>query len=135
MRKALLVGLLAMLGACASTGVRPLRAYEIATGPYHSAVKDQVVGSLMYEGGCLLFVNEDRTRQLLPIWPTGTQFQESMVTFHQPAKADQRIIIGEEIRLDGEAVDWPQLEGATYAPFRHQCPGEPFFVSATAPAN
>ena len=135
MRKAILVGLLMMSGACASNGVRPLRAYEIATGPYHAAVNEQIVGSLMYEGGCLLFVNEDRTRQLLPIWPTGTLFQESMVTFHQPAKADQRIIIGEEIRLDGEPADWSQLDADRYAPFRHQCPGEAFFVGAVAPAN
>lgn len=135
MRKAMLAGLLIMLEACASNGVRPLRAYEIATAPYHAAVKEQVVGSLMYEGGCLLFANEDRSRQLLPIWPTGTQFQESMVTFHQPAKADQRIIIGEEVRLDGEAADWSQLDSTRYAPFRKQCPGEPYFVSATAPAN
>jgi hypothetical protein len=134
MRKAVLIGLLA-LQSCATTGVRPLRPYEIATGPYHAAVKEQVVGSLMYEGGCLLFANEDRSRLLLPIWPTGTQFQESMLTFHQPAKTDQRIIIGEEVRLDGEAGEWPQLDSERYAPFRRQCQAQPYFVSAVAPAN
>ena len=135
MRRVIAIGLLTMLAACASTGVRPLRAFEIATGPYHAAVKEQIVGSLMYEGGCLLFVNEDRTRQLLPIWPTGTLFEESMVTFHQPAKAEQRLVVGEEVRLDGEQADWSQLDSARYAPFRQQCGAAPIFVSGVAPAN
>jgi hypothetical protein len=135
MRKAILVGLMLSVEACASSGVRPLRPFEIATGVYHPAAKDQIVGSLMYEGGCLLFVNEDRTRQLVPIWPSGTQFQEQMVTFHQPAKAEQRLVIGEEIRLDGEAADWSQIDAARYAPFRQQCGADPFFVSGVAPAN
>jgi hypothetical protein len=135
MRKAILIGLLLNLEACASNGVRPLRPYEIATGAYHPAAEEQLVGSLMYEGGCLLFTNEDRTRQLLPIWPDGTLFEESMVTFHQPAKAEQRLVIGEEIRLDGQAVDWPELDSVRYAPFRRQCAAQPFFVSAVTPAN
>jgi hypothetical protein len=135
MRKAILIGLLLSLEACASTAVRPLRPFEIATGPYHPSVKEQVVGSLMYEGGCLLFTNEDRSRQLLPIWPTGTLFEESMVTFHQPAKAEQRLVVGEEIRLDGEAADWSEVDSARYAPFRQQCGAQPFFVSAVTPAN
>ena len=135
MRKAILIGLLLSLEACASTAVRPLRPFEIATGPYRPSVKEQLVGSLMYEGGCLLFTNEDRSRQLLPIWPTGTLFEESMVTFHQPAKAEQRLVVGEEIRLDGEAADWPEVDSARYAPFRQQCGAQPFFVSAVTPAN
>lgn len=134
MRKAVLMGVL-LLQACASTGVRPLHSDEIPLAPYHSAAKEQIVGSLMYEGGCLLFTNEDRTRQLLPVWPTGTQLQESMLTFHQPAKAEQRLIVGEEVRLDGEVGDWSQLDPALYAPFQHQCGGQPFFVSAVTPAN
>ena len=124
-----------LLSACASTGTRPLRAFEIATAPYQAKGEEQIVGSLMYEGGCLLFVNEDRTRQLLPVWPAGTEFQESMLTFHQPAKADQRVIIGEEVRLDGTAADWSRLDAAYYAPFRRQCAAAPFFVSAVTPAN
>lgn len=135
MRKAILVGLVLMIEACASGGVRPLRPFEIATAPYHPVAKEQIVGSLMYEGGCLLFANEDRTRQLLPVWPAGTVLEESMVTFHQPAKAEQRLVVGEEIRLDGEAADWPELDSAAYAPFRRQCGAQPFFVSAVTPAN
>jgi hypothetical protein len=135
MRKAMLVGLVLVLEACASSGVRPLRPFEIATGPYHMVAKEQLVGSLMYEGGCLLFTNEDRSRQLLPIWPTGTLFEESMVTFHQPAKAEQRLVVGEEIRLDGEAADWAEVDSGRYAPFRQQCGAQPFFVSAVTPAN
>jgi hypothetical protein len=135
MRNAVLIGVMLCLEACASSGVRSLRPFEIATGVYHPAVKDQLVGSLMYEGGCLLFANEDRTRQFLPIWPDGTLFEEQMVTFHQPAKAEQRLVVGEEIRLDGEAVDWSRVDAARYAPFRQQCAADPFFVSAVAPAN
>jgi hypothetical protein len=135
MRRAIPIGLLLMLEACASTGVRPLRPFEIATAPYQASAKEQLVGSLMYEGGCLMFTNEDRSRQLLPIWPNGTLFQESMVTFHQPGKADQRVIVGEEVRLDGTPGDWAELDASFYAPFRQQCGAEPFFVSDVTPAN
>ena len=51
------------------------------------------------------------------------------------AKADQRVIIGEEVRLDGTAADWSRLDAAYYAPFRRQCAAAPFFVSAVTPAN
>jgi hypothetical protein len=131
------VGLVVVLlaGACAAPAIRPLHPDEIAVAPYHSAVKEQLVGSLLYENGCLLFTNEDRSRQLLPVWPAGSEFQESMLTFHQPAKAEQRVIVGEEVRLDGEAGDWSQLDPRLYAPFRHQCAAQPFFVSDVTPAN
>jgi hypothetical protein len=64
-----------------------------------------------------------------------SRFEESLITFHRPAKADQRVIVGEEIRLDGEQSDWANLPDSDLAPFRHQCGGQPFFVSAVTPAN
>lgn len=131
------VGLIAMvvLQACVSTGVRPLRPNELAMGPYHEAGAQSFVGSLMYEGGCLLFEDEGRSTRLLPIWPNGSRFEESLITFHRPAKAEQRVTVGEEIRLEGQQSDWPTIAQAGLAPFQHQCGGEPFFVSAVTPAN
>ena len=124
-----------LLSGCASPEIRPLRPFEIATAPYHYTVSETIVGSLMYEGGCLLFLDEDRTRHLLPVWPTGTKFEESLVTFHPPAKAEERLVIGEEIRMDGQAVDWSQVESAEFAPFHQQCGAQPFYVSNVTPAN
>lgn len=137
MRKMSKTGLLCLLlpQACASTGVRPLHPYEIATAAYHRGGSETVVGSLMYEGSCLLFQSDDGSSVLLPVWPTGSVFEESLVTFHQPAKAAQRVIIGEEIALDGQRGDWAGLSARRYAPFEKQCAAIPFFVSGVAPAN
>jgi hypothetical protein len=103
--------------------------------PYREGGTQSHVGSLMYEGGCLLFDGEDGPTPLLPIWPAGSRFEESLITFHRPAKADQRVIIGEEVRLDGQAADWSDLPDSRLVPFQHQCGGQPFFVSAVTPAN
>jgi len=126
-----------LLEACVSAAtVRPLRDYEIAIGPYHERGTQSVVGSLMYEGRCLLFDGEKGSVRLLPIWPGGTRFEESLVTFHRPAKSDQRVVVGEEIRLDGVPTDWSQLDSRAFAPFQQQCGwAKPFFVSGLAPAN
>jgi hypothetical protein len=124
-----------LLQGCASSEIRPLRPNELAVAPYHEAGSKSLVGSLMYEGNCLLFEDEDRSVRLLPIWPTGSRFEESLVTFHRPGKADQRVPVGEEIRLDGESADWAELASAGLASFQHQCGGEPFFVTAITPAN
>ena len=134
MRKIGLISLL-LLQACASNAIRPLRPYELATAPYREAASQSYVGSLMYEGGCLLFEDEAGSTRLLPIWPTGSTFEESLITFHRPAKAEQRVIVGEEIRLDGEKSDWTNLSDHELARFQHQCGGEPFFVGAVTPAN
>ena len=134
MRKAVLTGVL-MLQACATPEVRPLHQDEIATGPYHYHGTEQMVGSLMYEGGCLLFTDHDHTRQVFPIWPDGTDFEETLLTFHHPGRADQRVIVGEEIRLDGDTGDWAQLDHERYDPFSHHCGSQPFFVTDVTPAN
>jgi hypothetical protein len=134
MRKSALAAMV-LLQACAPHSIRPLRPYEIATAPYHSADSETLVGSLMYEGGCLLFRSEDGRRQVLPIWPTGTIFQESLLTFHRPTKSDQKVTVAQEIQLQGQAADWSSLDVGLYERFRHQCGSQQFFVSAVTPAN
>ena len=115
MRKIGLIVVTLLEGCMVSSGIRPLRPREIASAPYHEGGRESFVGSLMYEGGCLLFDGENGSPRLLPIWPIGTKFEESLVTFHQPAKSDQRLVIGEEIRLDGE---FDRLGRARSAHFR-----------------
>jgi hypothetical protein len=126
---------LVLLEACASQEIRPLRPFEIATAPYRSDKPESVLGTLMYEGGCLLFRPDEGPGPLLPVWPTGTRFEEALVTFHEPGRAEQRIAIGEEVRLDGQSADWPSLDRERFAPFEHQCGAEPFFVADVTPAN
>ena len=136
MRKTTLVTFLLLTACVSSSQVRPLRPNEIAIGPYHERGAQSFVGSLMYEGRCLLFDGESGAPRLLPIWPTGSRFEESLVTFHHPAHSDQRVLVGEEIRLDGQAAHWSELDQRTFAPFQRQCGwAKPFFVSSFAPAN
>jgi hypothetical protein len=134
MRKFILL-LFLLLEACATGGVRPLRPYEIATAPYRFGEAKPVLGTLMYEGGCLLFRTEGDTGLLMPVWPTGTRFEESLVTFHEPGRAEQRVVLGEEVRLDTLPLDWATLDSAGFRSFHHQCGGEPIFVSEVTPAN
>jgi hypothetical protein len=127
-----------LLQACAwndSHSVRPLRPLELATAPYEGTVRAQLAGSLMYEGGCLLF-REDRTgAQLLPLWPTGSIFNGTSVIFHEPGKTDQPILIAQQFVMAGRAVPWEGLSPAFYGPFEHQCPARPFLVSQVRPAD
>ena len=134
MRKICLVGVL-LLQACASGQVRPLRPNELATAPYHESGTQTFVGTLMYEGNCLLFEDEDKTVRILPVWPHGSTFEESLVTFHQPGRLEQRVMVGQEIQLKGEKSDWTALADTHLAPFEHQCGSQPFFVSGMTPAN
>jgi hypothetical protein len=137
MRKTGLLALL-VLQACVANrgqGIRPLRPLELAVSPYTETVTAGLTGSLTYEDGCLLF-REDATRaRLLPVWPTGSVFNGTSVIFHQPGKADQSVLVGEEIMMEGEPQQWLAMARATYAPFEHQCSAQPFFVSRLRPAN
>lgn len=135
MRRALiLVPLLA--SACAEQhGIRPLRPLELATAPYRQISTETRVGSLMYEGGCLMFSDGHKASWLLPIWPDGSIFNGNLVIFHQPAKDDQRIAVGEEFMMKGQPSSWRQLSPARYAPFSQQCHVQPFIVTAVRPAD
>ena len=132
-RFGLLIALL--LAGCASESVRPLKPHEIATAPYRFGQAKPLLGALMYEGGCLLFRTDGDPAVLLPVWPTGTQFEESLVTFHEPGRVDQRVAVGEEVRLDTLPLDWAKLDLAGFQPFHHQCGAEPVFVAGVTPAN
>lgn len=134
MRKSILLVLL-LLEGCAFQGIRPLRANEIATAPYRFGETKPVLGTLMYEGGCLLFRTDGDSGFLLPVWPTGTRFEESLVTFHEPGRADQRIVLGEEVQLSALPLDWAKLDPAGFRPFHHQCGAEPVFIADVTPAN
>lgn len=124
------------LGACVTHGgVRPLRPLEIATAPYQQVATTALTGSLMYEGHCLLFRDEASGALLLPVWPDGSTFNGTAVLFHQPGKADQRVMVAEEFRMDGQALQWTSLLGEAYAPFQRECAMPPFFVSRVRPAD
>lgn len=127
--------LLVLLQGCATQGVRPLKPYEIATAPYRFGETKPVLGSLMYEGGCLLFRTEGDSGVLVPVWPAGTRFEESLVTFHEPGRAEQRLALGEEVVLHALPLEWAKLDADRFQPFKHQCGGEPIFVADVTPAN
>lgn len=124
-----------LLGGCAGHGVRPLRPHDLATAQYQETITAAVTGTLMYEGGCLLFRDEQSPTRLFPVWPVGSTFNGTSVVFHEPGKADQRVMIGEEFLMQGQPFAWSALSASYYAPFHNQCPAQPFFVSAVRPAN
>ena len=130
--------MLLLLSGCSwngGHGIRPLRPLELATGPYQDTVSAQLTGSLMYEGGCLLF-REDQTKELLlPVWPSGSIFNGTSVIFHQPGKTDQPILIAEQLMIGGVTMPWTQLSANYYAPFEAQCRAQPFLVSEVTPAD
>jgi hypothetical protein len=136
MRKAGLMGFLA-LGACMSQGgIRPLRPLEIPTAPYHDVATTALPGSLMYEGGCLLFRDDQSGALLLPVWPGRSIFNGSALLFHQPGKADQWVPVASEFLMYGQPLRWPTLGAPTYQPFHQECGGyQPFFVTSVRPAN
>lgn len=136
LRGASLLALLLAAGACShSNGIRPLHPLELATSLYSETVTSAATGSLMYEDGCLLFHNDETAASLLPVWPDGSVFNGTSVIFHEPAKADQRIVIGEEFVMEGQAVPWRIVSPHDYQAFRHQCVVPPFFVSRVRPAD
>ena len=136
MRLIVVAGLLALSDCMTNTGgPHPLRPHDLATGPYQSVATAAYTGSLMYEGGCLLFRDEADKVQVLPVWPYGSVFNGSFVTFHRPGKTDQRLVVGEEVQLEGQPVAWPVLAGPAYEPFQKQCGSPAFVVSRVQPAN
>lgn len=135
MRKAVLL-IAVLLGGCAAhSSIRPLRPLEIAMAPYQQIDTASFTGSLMYEGNCLLFRDEISGALMLPIWPVGSSFNGTAVLFHEPAKADQRIMIAEQFVMQGHAEQWSALASEPYASFQRQCGMQPFLVTEVRPAN
>lgn len=134
MRASYLVALM-LLAGCTPRGAHPLTPKDLATAPYQSFATTTFTGSLMYEGGCLLFRDVNDSVQLLPVWPAGSSFNGTALTFHRPGKAEQVLTIGEEFEMSGQPLAWTAPSSAIYEPYHRQCPAEPFSVSAIRPAN
>jgi hypothetical protein len=130
--------ILLLLTSCATGDehhVRPLRPLELATAPYQEFITNQLAGSLAYEGSCLLF-REDRTNSwLMPIWPMGSVFNGTSVIFHEPGKADQQLLVAQQLAIEGRALSWRDLDANYYGPFAHQCAAQPFLVTKVRPAD
>ncbi len=125
-----------LVGACVSErSVHPLRPLEIVTSPYHGISTEGLTGSLMYEGDCLLFREEGNHLQLMPVWPDGSTFNGTSVKFHEPGKAEQRIIVGEEFRMEGLPLHWVDVPNPRAGIFAQQCARDPFAVLGVHPAN
>lgn len=129
---------LLLLAGCVSHGsaIRPLRPLEIATAPYRQVETAALAGSLIYEGGCLLFRDAQSGAILMPVWPAGSTFNGTAVTFHEPAKTDQRVMVAEQFLMSGQPLQWAALDASTYQPLQRQCGGyQPFFVASVRPAD
>lgn len=137
MGKAGLLALL-LLAGCVNNhpAVRPLRPLEIATAPYQPLATKTVSGSLMYEGGCLLFRDEETGSLLMPVLPAGSSFNGNALLFHLPGKADQWLAVAQELLITGQPMEWQALGDPAYEPIHRQCGAyAPFFVSNVRPAN
>jgi hypothetical protein len=135
MRKLALVGLVAMSASVAASGPHPLRPHDLATGPYQAVATTAYTGTLMYEGGCLLFRDDENSVQFLPVWPYGSVFNGTFVTFHRPGRMEQRIVVGEEFQIEGQPVAWQTLSAPAYQPYQRQCGSPAFSVSRVRPGN
>ena len=138
MRKAA-VAAIGMLWGCSFNNhpaVRPLRPLEIPTAPYGPLATTALTGTLMYEGGCLLFRDEESGSILLPVWPAGSSFNGTALLYHLPGKADQWVAVSQEVMLSGQPLSWQALRGALYQPVQQQCGAyAPYFVTAVRPAD
>ena len=134
MRLAFLV-FASLLPGCVSNGAQPLRPLEIATAPYTGISTTALTGTLMYEGGCLLFRDDSKRRHFYPIWPDGSLFDGTSVLFHEPGRADQRIVLAEEFLIEGQPLQWSTLRGPRFPVHQRQCAAQPFAVAGIRPAN
>jgi hypothetical protein len=132
-RPAIIAALL--LSGCVSHGVHPLRPLEIPTARYNGVITTGLTGTLMYEGGCLLFRDDAKRVQLVPVWPDGSLFNGTSVIFHEPGRADQRIVVGEEFLMEGQPLQWSRVPGPRIVLHQRRCAGEPFTVLGVRPAN
>lgn len=136
MRKTGLFAFLLLTGCITHPPVHPLRPLEIATAPYQWVATRALNGSLMYEGGCLLFHDEGSGAVVMPVWPWGSSFNGTAVMFHRPSKADEWVMVNEQLLLSGQPLQWSTLATPYYQPFQGQCGAyPPFFVTAVRPAD
>ena len=133
MKHAILIAALLLTG-CGSPGVHPLRPLEIPTAPNGGVSTTALTGSLMFEGGCLLFRDDDKRFQLEPVWPVGSTFNGTSVIFHEPGRADQRIVVAEEFLMLGQPLQWSRITSPRVL-LQRRCGGEPFAVLGVRPAN
>ena len=135
--RALAIMLPFFVGACVTHHdyVRPLHPQELAISPYDGTLAASAEGSLAFENGCLFFREDGTNARLFPIWPEGSIFNGTSIIYHEPGKAQQPVLIAQQFAIQGRTVAWSQLDQATYAPFEHQCGGQPFLVSRLIPAN
>ena len=124
-----------LLTGCMPHGLHPLRPLEIPTAAFNGISTTALTGSLLYEGGCLLFRDDDRRFQLVPVWPAGSSFNGTSVTFHEPGRADQRIVVAEEFLMLGQPLQWSRIATPRMLLHRRRCGGEPFAVLGVRPAN
>ena len=135
MNRFFVAAILTLTGCVGEHRLHPLRPLEIATVPYYGIATAGFTGSLMYEGDCLLFRDEANHLQLMPVWPDRSTFNGTSVTFHEPGKSEQRIIIGEEFRMEGRPLQWTNVKNPRAGIFAQQCAREPFAVLSVHPAN
>jgi len=92
--------------------------------------------TLMYGNDCLMFPYDATKAYLMPIWPEGSTFNGTAILLHQPGKADQHVLVAEELVMAGQPLQWARLTHPYYEPFRQQCGGiQPFFVASARSAN
>jgi len=135
MRRTAVLLAIFLAGCVENHGIRPLRPLEIPLAPYGGVVTAALTGSLMYEGGCLLFRDEGNRIQLMPVWPYGSTFNGTSVTFHEPGKAEQTVIVGEELRIAGQPIDWRRFPDTRIAMLETHCGRQTFAVLHVRPAN
>jgi len=133
--KSALFGSALLLAGCFSNGVQPLRPLEIATAPYSPIVTETWAGSLAYEHGCLMFLDDTRKLVFSPVWPDGSVFNGTSLIFHKPGKADEPIVLNQEFVLSGQRLTWANVPGPRAPLIQGQCGGIPFAVAEVAPAN
>ena len=133
--KSVLFALPLVLAGCVSNGVHPLEPLEIPIVGYSPVVTASASGSLAYEHGCLLFVEDGGNQIVAPVWPDGTIFNGTSVIFHRPGRADQPIVLNQEFVMSGQPLAWSAVPSPRAAQFEHQCGRAPFAVADVAPAN
>lgn len=124
-----------ILSSCAATppAFRPLRPLAIATMPYEWGSTTAMTGSLLYEGGCLLFHDEAAGRLYLPVWPMGSGFNGEAVEMHTPGKIDQPLQVAQQITVSVRPLAAPYP--SSLAQFEHQCDEPPIAITAVRPAD